>query len=77
MGMYTELIFGASLENMPDHVVEALDYVINDKENVSQEALQFADEYDLSRIFWDRHTTLAHTKINLLSFGTKLVITGY
>lgn len=52
--MYTELIFGASLENLPTHVAEAINYVINDKpENeVSQEALQFADEYDLSRIFW-------------------------
>ena len=51
MGMYTELIFGASLENLPDHVVEALDYTINYKENVSQEALDFEVEYSLNNIF--------------------------
>ena len=53
MGMYTELIFGASLKNLPENVIEALEYSINNKENVSQEALNFVAKYELLRIFKD------------------------
>ena len=51
MGMYTELIFGASLKNLPDYVVEALECTINHKEMVTQEAIDFEEQYNLSRIF--------------------------
>ena len=48
MGMYTELIFGATLkENTPTYITQALDSVINNKVNVnlSNEVKQFIDEY--------------------------------
>lgn len=51
MGMYTELIFGASLKNLPEYVIEALEHSINNKENVSSEALEFVTKYELIRIF--------------------------
>ena len=55
MGMYTELIFGATLkENTPTYVTDALNSVINDKTNVnlSDEVKQFSDEYSLSKLIW-------------------------
>lgn len=55
MGMYTELIFGATLkENTPTYVTDALNSVINDKTNVnlSDEVKQFIDEYSLSKLIW-------------------------
>lgn len=53
MGMYTELIFGATLkENTPTYVTQALDYVINTNVNLSDEAKQFIDEYSLPKLIW-------------------------
>lgn len=55
MGMYTELIFGATLkENTPTYVTRALDNIINDKTNVDlpDEVKQFSDEYSLSKLIW-------------------------
>lgn len=55
MGMYTELIFGATLkENTPTYVTNALNSIINDRVNVnlSDEVKQFSDEYLLSKLIW-------------------------
>ena len=56
MGMYTELIFGATLkEKTPTYVTQALDCVINDNVDdnaLSDEAKQFIDEYSLSKLIW-------------------------
>lgn len=53
MGMYTELIFGATLkEKTPTYVTQALDGVINNTVDVklSDEAKQFIDEYSLRKL---------------------------
>ena len=55
--MYTELILGCRLdENTPKHIIEALDYVINhiteDDKEISLEAKEFIETYDIPRIFW-------------------------
>ena len=58
MGMYTELIFGASLkEKTPAYVTQALDYVINDTDDtvnvkLSDESQCFINEYSLSKLIW-------------------------
>lgn len=55
MGMYTELIFGATLkEKTPIYVTQALDCIINDNVDVklSDEAKQFINEYSLSKLIW-------------------------
>lgn len=55
MGMYTELIFGATLkENTPTYVTQALDNIINDRTNIDlpDEVKQFSDEYSLSKLIW-------------------------
>ena len=55
MGMYTELIFGATLkEKTPTYVIQALDCIINDSvtTNLSDEAKQFIDEYSLKKLIW-------------------------
>lgn len=52
MGMYTELIFGATLKNIPTELQQALDCVINDKEVVSQNVEALIDNYNLNKIFW-------------------------
>ena len=55
MGMYTELIFGATLkEKTPTYVTQALDWVINDNVDgkLSDEAKQFIEEYSLSKLIW-------------------------
>lgn len=55
MGMYTELIFGATLkENTPTYVTDALNCIINDSvtTNLSDEVKQFSDEYSLSKLIW-------------------------
>ena len=55
MGMYTELIFGATLkEKTPTYVTDALNCIINDSvtTNLSDEAKQFIDEYSLSKLIW-------------------------
>jgi hypothetical protein len=55
MGMYSELIFGATLkENTPTYVTDALNSVINDNidAKLSGVAEQFIDEYSLSKLIW-------------------------
>lgn len=55
MGMYTELIFGATLkENTPTYITQALDSVINNNTDakLSSEVEQFIDEYSLSKLIW-------------------------
>jgi hypothetical protein len=55
MGMYTELIFGATLkEKTPTYVTDALNCIINDRTNVnlSDEVKQFIDEYSVSKLIW-------------------------
>lgn len=55
MGMYTELIFGATLkENTPTYVTQALNCVINDNVDgkLSDEAKEFIDAYSLSKLIW-------------------------
>lgn len=55
MGMYTELIFGATLkEKTPTYVTDALNCIINDSvtTNLSDEAKHFIDEYSLSKLIW-------------------------
>ena len=54
MGMYTELIFGATLkETTPTYMTDAFNQVINDKDaKLSGEAKQFIDEYSLSKLIW-------------------------
>jgi hypothetical protein len=55
MGMYTELIFGATLkEKTPTYVTDALNCIINDSvtTNLSDEAKQFIDEYSISKLIW-------------------------
>ena len=55
MGMYTELIFGATLkENTPTYVTDALNCVINNNVDgkLSGEAEQFIDEYSLRKLIY-------------------------
>lgn len=55
MGMYTELIFGATLkEKTPTYITQAFDCVINDNVDgkLSGEAEQFIDEYSLRKLIW-------------------------
>lgn len=55
MGMYTELIFGATLkEKTPTYVTDALNCVINNitDDKLSDEVKQFIDEYSLSKLIW-------------------------
>lgn len=50
--MYTELIFGASLKNIPDDLERALDCVINDNPDITAAAQDLIDTYSLNKIFW-------------------------
>ena len=55
MGMYTELIFGATLkETTPTYVTDALNCVINNNTDakLSSEVEQFIDEYSLRKLIW-------------------------
>ena len=55
MGMYTELIFGATLkEKTPAYITQAFDCVINDNSDIklSGETEQFIDEYSLQKLIW-------------------------
>ena len=58
MGMYTELIFGATLkEKTPTYVTQALDHVINDTDDtvnvkLSDESKYFINEYSLQKLIW-------------------------
>lgn len=51
MGMYTELIFGATLKNIPTDLERALDCVINDNQDITEAAQDLIDIYSLNRIF--------------------------
>lgn len=50
--MYTELIFGATLKNIPADLETALDCVINDNQDITEAAQDLIDIYSLNRIFW-------------------------
>ena len=51
MGMYTELILGIEFKkDTPEYIIEAFNYLINkvDGAEISNEALKFIDEYQVS-----------------------------
>lgn len=51
MGMYTELIFGASLVDLPKDLTEALNKVINDNDLIiSESAENIIEEYNLWQV---------------------------